>query len=181
MTTVIASMKGTGRLTRHGKRLVAESMYAKGGNFFGAAILLRQKGGYEYVVLHLLCQGLEIVVKALLLMRDYDRYKPMLKSKGGFGHDLEKLVAAAVTEFRLRPLSSGEAAELRTLNGLYSNHLLRYGSGYDILVDASTIASKRIFRKMVATLRLARRYLAATQPSNPALQQAAPASRASGC
>ena len=58
---------GSGRLTIHGKRLVAESMYAKGKGFLGAALLLRREGGYGYVVLQLLCQGVEITLKALLL------------------------------------------------------------------------------------------------------------------
>jgi len=79
-------------VTIHGKRVVAESMYAKGKSFIGAALLLRQWEGYEYVVLYLLCQGIEITLKGLLLMKDYDRYKGKLKPV--FGHNIKELVTA---------------------------------------------------------------------------------------
>lgn len=61
MVSVISAV-GHAQLTAHGKRLVASSMFAKGKAFLGAAILLRQKGGYEFVVLHLLCQGIEVTL-----------------------------------------------------------------------------------------------------------------------
>ena len=51
------------------------------------------------------------------------------------------------------------AEELRTLSNLYSKHLLRYGSGYDILVDPRTISRERAFRRLGATIRLAEREL----------------------
>ena len=63
--TNIVSVAGTAHLSTHGKRVVAESMYAKGKAFLGAAILLRSKNGHEYVVLHLLCHGIEITLKGL--------------------------------------------------------------------------------------------------------------------
>ena len=75
MTTIVSAL-GTATLTVHGKRMVAESMYVKGKVFLGAAVLLRQKGGYEFVVLHLLCQGIEVVLKGLLLAIDYDKFNP---------------------------------------------------------------------------------------------------------
>jgi hypothetical protein len=138
----------------HGKRMVAESMYAKGKAFLGAAVLLRQKGGYEYVVLHLLCQGIEIVLKGLLLAIDYDKFKPKLKQ---FGHDLLKVTDAATSAARLPALRPRVRAELESLNQLYSRHLLRYGSGHDILVDPNTIPSRLVLRRMVALLRLVER------------------------
>jgi hypothetical protein len=58
-------------LSRDGKQEIAAAMYVKGKNFLGAAMLLRQKGGYEYVVLHLMCQGIEITLKAFLLFKDH--------------------------------------------------------------------------------------------------------------
>lgn len=152
--TTIASASCTARLTAHGKRMVAESMYAKGKSFLGAAILLRQKGGYEYVVLHLLCQGIEIVLKGLLLAVDYDKYKPKLKH---LGHDLLKITDAATDAAGLPALRPRIRTEMESLNRLYSRHLLRYGSGYDILVDPSTIPSRLVLRRMVALLRLVER------------------------
>ena len=149
------------RATPYAKQRVAESMYVKGKNFLGAAILLRQKGGYEYVVLHLLCQAIEITLKAVLLLRAYDRYKAKLKGDhGGYGHDLEALADAVVAEFDLRSLSPGLKAELQALNALYKSHQLRYGTLGDIFVDPTTIPSRRVLRRMKAMLPLAERYFA---------------------
>jgi hypothetical protein len=158
MTTprIAESQMTSGRLTIHGKRLVAESMYAKGKSFIGAALLLRQRGGYEYVVLHLLCQGIEITLKALLLWKEYDKYHPRLKK---FGHHLAKLVNAAATEFNLHPPRDPFAAEIETLDSFYSSHRLRYGTFYDILVDPTNINSSRSLRRIAAVIRLADRHV----------------------
>jgi len=138
----------------HGKRMVAESMYAKGKAFLGAAVLLRRNGGYEYVVLHLLCQGIEIVLKGLLLAIDYDTFKPKLKQ---YGHNLLSVTDAATSAAGLSPLRPNIRAEMDALNQLYSRHLLRYGSGYDILVNPSTIPNRLVLRRIVALLRLIER------------------------
>lgn len=142
--------------------MVARSWYIKGKSFVGAAILLRQKGGYEYVVLHLLCQGIEIVLKAILLATDYDKYKPRLKTVkrrkqkiAGINHNLVKAWRAVAVALTLSPLRPPLRDELRALSELYSRHLLRYGSLYDILVDPATIGSDRIVRRLAALLRLA--------------------------
>lgn len=148
------SASGTARLTMHGKRMVAESMYAKGKAFLGAAVLLRRNGGYEYVVLHLLCQGIEIVLKGLLLAIDYDTFKPKLKQ---YGHNLLSVTDATTSAAGLLPLRPNLRAEMDALNQLYSRHLLRYGTGYDILVNPSTIPSRLVLRRMVALLRLIER------------------------
>ena len=153
MATVISTV-GHGQLTAHGKRLVAASMFAKGKAFLGAAILLRQKGGYEFVVLHLLCQGIEVTLKGLLLFMDYDKYKPKLRH---IGHKLLSVSEATAKAAGLPPLKKDVRTELEVLSNLYSQHLLRYGSGYDIFVNPSTIPSNRVLRRMVAVLRLAER------------------------
>ena len=164
-----------GRLTIHGKRLVAKSMYAKGKGFLGAAILLRQEGGYEYVALHLICQGIEITLKALLLLGAYDTYMPKLKT---LHHNLEALVSVVLAEFKLHALPSGPATELHGLNSLYRSHRLRYGSFYDVLVDPVTIPSGRVLRRMAAVLRLAERHLASRPPSSSGLARPGAASAA---
>lgn len=146
-----------GQLTAHGKRLVAQSMYAKGKSFLGAALLLRQKKGYEYVVLHLICEGIEITLKGLLLLKDYDKYKSRLKRP--FGHNLEKLSKAASTEFGVRLRSATLLAELEKLNSLYSSHMLRYGNFHDVLVSPHTIQGDAVLRKIAAVIRLADRHL----------------------
>jgi hypothetical protein len=96
MSTVQLSATG-GRLTSYPKRIVARSWYTRGKSFLGAAVLLQQHGGHGDVVLHLLCQGIEILLKSLLLFIDYDAHKPKLKK---YRHDLAPLAARdrAVTQ-----------------------------------------------------------------------------------
>ena len=129
-------------------------MYQKGKHFLGAALLLRQKGGHEYVVLHLLCMGIEITLKALLLFADYDTHKPKLRRP--YGHDLMQLTCAMRSTFgiKLRPQLE---AELKALASLYKKHLLRYGTPHDFLVGPTAVASDRVFRRMEAVVRLAER------------------------
>lgn len=144
-------------------------MFEKGSSFLGAAILLRQNGGYGYVVLHLICQGVENVMKAFLLIADYDQYQPRLRRRSAFGHDLEKLVTEVVSEFKVkaRHLGQAESSELKELNAYYSTHLLRYGTMLDLLRDPSMIGSGRVLRKMLAVVRIARRHLYARPLPDP--------------
>ncbi len=120
-------------------------------------MLLRKKGGYEYVVLHLFCQGVEITLKALLLFRDYDNYNSNLKKK--YGHDLELVTKEVLDCFILKKLEVGSASELKALNELYKNHLLRYASLHDVLVDPKTIPHELLLKKVIAGIRLADRHL----------------------
>lgn len=153
MITVVSGISN-GKLSSHGKRLVAASMYTKGKAFLGAAMLLRQKSGYEFVVLHLLCQGIEVTLKGILLFIDYDKYKPKLRQ---ISHDLLRVSEAAALAAGLPSLKNDIRAELEILSNLYSKHLLRYGSGYDILVDPGSISSHRVLHRMAAVLRLVER------------------------
>lgn len=142
------------RPANHGKKYIAASMYAKGTAFIGAAALLHRNGGYQYVVLHLLCQGIEVAMKGLLLAKDYDKYNPMLK---GIGHNLSKAVDTAIAAGGFSPLKPAVRTELENLSQFYKKHLLRYGSIMDILVDPHSISSERVVRKMLAVVRLVRR------------------------
>lgn len=146
-----------GTLTTAGKRRVAEAMYAKGKNFLGAAILLRKAGGYEYTVLHLLCQGIEITLKSFLLFCDHDRYWPLLKRP--FGHDLETLAGEVLDLFGLNPLRPPLSEELHDLAQLYESHNLRYASLLDVFIDPRMISSERVFQRIAAAVRLAERHL----------------------
>ena len=141
-------------LTTHGRRILANALYTRGINFVGAAVLLQKHGGDRYVVLHLLCQGIEIIVKALLLFLDYSKYDKLQRK---FGHDLEKIISTALLAYRLRPLRPSLAAEVKILNDFYSAHLLRYGGLHDIF--GASIGSGRTFRRVAAVLRLANREL----------------------
>lgn len=135
-------------------------MYVKGKAFIGAAILLRQQGNSEqmdHVVLHLLCQGIEVTLKGLLLLRDYDRF--IIRLRKPLGHNLFRVVKEASTAYGLKPSRRDVEDELCTLSNLYSQHLLRYGSGYDIFVDPRTISRERTFRRLAAVIRLTEREL----------------------
>lgn len=147
-------MAGVGTLTNHGKLRVAESMYAKGKAFIAAALLLRRAQGSEpgtYVVLQLLCHGIENTLKGLLLRRSYHQYRHRIRSP--IGHDLELLVSTATTELGLLPVRGPVAAELHQLNQLYKRHWLRYGSVHDLFVDPKTITYQRVLRWIAAVVR----------------------------
>ena len=155
----VISVAGCGTPTPYAKKLLGNSMYLKGKNFIAAALLLRREGGHDYVVLHLLCQGIEIVFKSILLFSDYDRYKAGLKV---YGHDLMRLSVDKLSEFNLSPLRPHLRTEIQQLNCLYAKHLLRYGSIIDIGIDPATIQSDLTLRWIGAVLRVAERELART-------------------
>jgi hypothetical protein len=141
---------------------MAYQFYQKGCHFVGAAILLRkQRGGDEYVVLHLLCQGLEIILKAVLLARDFDKYRPGLRT---YRHHLMRLALDAIAEYQLRPLRPAVAAELQNLDKLYTNHNLRYGLLDMIFIDPASIPSRLILKRLAAAMRLAHREFARSFP-----------------
>jgi hypothetical protein len=58
----------------------ARLMVERGKGFVAAALLLNQKNQHSEVVLHLLCQGLEVFIKRLLLIKDYDTHDPKLEN-----------------------------------------------------------------------------------------------------
>jgi hypothetical protein len=159
------SMKGTARLTNYGKRQVALSMYDKGRSFIWAASLLRRNGGNEYVVVYLLCQGTEIVLKSILLLVDYDKYKPLLPRRrdgSGIGHDLVMAADLATKACGLpHPMKPELRKELEHLSDLYSQkpQWLRYGSGRDLLVDPGTIASSRVLRRIMQVIKYVNRWV----------------------
>ncbi|MCZ7652669.1 MAG: hypothetical protein M5U13_16460 [Thermoanaerobaculia bacterium] len=143
------------KLARHGKLLVARSMFAKGSSFLAAAALLHQRKGQDWAVLHLLCQGLETILKSLLLIRDYDRYWPQLKRP--LSHNLALIAATTAAEYRLKAPSGALALELRRLDSLYSAHVMKYGGPIDLFIDPATVPTDRVFRRAMAVLRLAKR------------------------
>jgi hypothetical protein len=140
--------------------MIASALYSKGRSFVGASVLLQKHGGDEYVVLHLLCQGLEIILKALLLFLDYNKYSKLQRK---FGHDLNRVISAAIDGYHLRPLRPALAAEINALNDFYSKHLLRYAGLHDIFVAPGSIDGGRTVRRLAAVVRLANRELAKHQ------------------
>jgi hypothetical protein len=151
---------GHGSLTRAGKRRIADAWYLKGKAFIAAALLLRQMDSSEhteYVVLHLICQGIEILMKGLLLLKDYDGNVSRLKPR--IGHNLVEAVAATSTAYGLKPMRPDVGTEIAGLNDLYSKHWLRYGSVHDIFIDPRTIPRAKVIHRLRAAIRLAERHL----------------------
>ena len=146
---VVIAATSLAKLTPHGKKLISDSMREKGKAFIAAAMLLRKQGGNEYVVLYLLCQGIEVLGKGYLLLVDYDTYKPKLRK---YGHNLIALVSDIEKAANISILNNAIRVELQVLSNLYREQLLRYGSGYDILVNPATIPSKQVLRRVVALL-----------------------------
>jgi hypothetical protein len=141
--------------TAYGKRLMALSFYRRGKSFIGAAVLLDQQSGADrYVVLHLLCQGVEIILKALLLLLDYEKY---IAKQRRHGHDLNNVVSVAIKAFGLKPMRPKLTQEVQALNNLYSQHLLRYDGLHDIFIDPASIASDCMFRRIAAVIQIAER------------------------
>ncbi len=124
-------------------------------NFAAAAMLLRRNGGSDdFVVLNLWMQSVEIVAKALLLLRDYESHGPKLRS---YGHDVSKLYRICLKEYSLNPPRKKLTDELSYLGKLYGWNHLRYASHVDIFIAPESVARDRVVRRLMAVLRLANR------------------------
>jgi hypothetical protein len=152
-------------LTADGKNRVVEAMYQKGKAFLGSSILLKSHSNceaHEYVVRHLLCQGIETVLKAVLLLTDYDKYEPKLRQ---FGHNLRELADEVIMAAAQKPMTPNIAKELDELSTFYSNHRLRYGGIHDIFHDPNNIRYELVLKRVYAGLRLIQRHGAKRAPS----------------
>jgi hypothetical protein len=151
MNEVILEL-GEGRLTIHGKKRIGYEMFQKGEHFLAAAILLHRHKGHQEVVIHLLCQGIEIVQKGMLLFRDFDKYEPKLQSP--LGHNLIRGSKSFCEAFRLKPLKKATQQELELLNNYYCKHLLRYGGIHDIFGrGGQDLEFQRVIRRAAALKR----------------------------
>lgn len=148
MTTVNLEL-GQAHLAPYGKKMVAHAMFDKGKNFLVAGTLLNKQQGNKDVVLHLLCQGIEIVQKGILLVRDFDKYESKLQKR--LGHNLVRGSEALHKEFKLKPLKKGPQDELQALSDYYRKHLLRYGGIHDVLGGGGRdLEFQRVFRRAIA-------------------------------
>lgn len=147
---IITAFLGDMQPSNYAKELIATAMYNHGKEFIAAALLLKQRGGHGFVGLHLLCQGVEIILKALLLRVDYDYYHSKLRS---IGHDLINASDEVIMATNAKRLTSPLMRELQLLNDYYSNHHLRYASVADVLIDPNNIGSERTWRRIGAIIR----------------------------
>ena len=143
-----APPRAGGKLTTYGKRRYAIATYEKGKAFLFAALLLRSHANsepHEYVVRHLLCQGIELISKAVLLFVDYDKNMPLMERH--FGHHIRKTADEALLATRQKPMKHSIAKELDALSHFYSQHLLRYGGLQDIFLDPKDLPYEGVVRR----------------------------------
>ena len=133
---------------------VARDMVVRGEHFAAAAILLKRHGGHGYVWRHNFCQAVELVMKGLLLLRNFDGEWPRMRK---YGHRLVLLADAVAAAYNFRAPTGQLRAELEGLDSLYGAHLLRYASGLGALVNPDTIPYERVMIRLVAVQRLSRR------------------------
>ena len=161
MAKVVAAV-GQGQVTPYAEQLRARLMLRRGMNFAGAAILLgRNPGCDEFVVLNLWMQSVEIMAKALLLLKDYAKYSPKLRN---YGHDVARLYRVCLRAYSLNPPRKAMAEELSYLGKLYGWNHLRYASFVDIFIAPESIARDRVLRRAAAVMRLTNRELMKAPP-----------------
>jgi hypothetical protein len=150
-----ASLRFPKDATPYYRQMVARDMVARGQHFFASAILLKQHAGHPYVWRHNFCQGIEVLMKGLLLVKDFDRYWPRMR---GFGHKLLDVCDETSAAYGI-PKPAGEIrGEIEYLSRFYQQHWLRYASGVANLIDANSIAYERTLRRLVAVQRLLSRH-----------------------
>jgi hypothetical protein len=141
----------TGHFTNAGKQMRTDAMYNKGKEFIGASILMKENNGKSYVQIHLLLQGVEIILKALLLNKDYNLYTKKLRK---IGHNLTKLVKEVKKCYRVKNIDTNLQHELTSINNHYLNGNLRYGGLLDILIDVNSVNVGTIEEKTVQLIKV---------------------------
>lgn len=147
--------------TPYTKRLYAKATYEKGKAFLFAAILLKghaNSEAQEYVLRHLLCQGVELISKAALLLIDYDKYEPFMEKY--FRHDIRRVADEALVAAKQKPLSPLIAKELGELSRFYSQHRLRYSGLHDIFFNPNSLPYELVLIRVGVSVRLIRRRIA---------------------
>jgi len=134
---------------------IAVETLKKGENFIRTALLLRKNNSEENVVLSMICQGIENILKGLLLSKDYVRYEPLLRRK--FGKNLLKLYYRTRKEYKIKKLDARAVNELQILAYLYKNQFLHYGHLINLLNDDRAFESGHLLRKLFQILAYVKR------------------------
>ncbi len=114
-------------------------MYEKGRSFVMAAGLVLGYQGHKFVYFHLLCQGFQNIGKALLLLQDYDKYRPLL---------LREVNKISDSDF----FSVNASEEVFQLNDFYMNHSFRYGDDKSDFKDISFLHTDYLHRELIEHL-----------------------------
>ncbi len=144
-------------LTDYAKRAIASWMLERGHSFLKSAILLKRAEGSKDVELYNVCQGIEVTLKGLLLLSEYDKFNPLLKRT--YGHRLVKLGNAVISEYGIKPLSEKESEELVKLDNYYRRNYLRYAGIHDIFLPSGKLEYNHLLKKLVAAYRMIDREL----------------------
>ncbi|MDB4988662.1 MAG: hypothetical protein JWN04_3840 [Myxococcaceae bacterium] len=155
-------LAGTMRQSQARRRLHGLSLYEKGGHFAAAGVLLQRNGRNGFVVQHLFCQALELMLKGLIIVKNDKVTEKQLK---GLGHDIEKLATHVRSVYGLSALSKHAAKELTDLTIDFTLHQLRYGSRADVLFGPPVDAQNRLRRLVFAIARRAERHLPSVRGS----------------
>ena len=140
------------QLSNYAKHRSAQQMYVRGKQFTGSAILLERSQGDGYVVRHLICQGIELILKGILLLHDFDKYDPLLHKKKHFGHSLCNCAREVCSIYGLKlhpPLNQ----ELQKLDSFFNQHLFRYGKLVEVFFPPDSIPFERSIRRLAAMMR----------------------------
>ena len=152
---VIIKSAGPGKLTPYALKMLALDMLSRGKAFMFASVLLEKHRGSEFVVLHNLCQGIEVYLKGLLQLKDYRKYdKKKLKK---LGHDLIILTEEVRNAYSIKNFTPAFIKELNEVNFFYKNHFLRYSHPSAIFIRPSTLPINLIVRKMLAVIKMTER------------------------
>jgi len=143
------------------KRMTARRTFTMGVEFVSAGMFLRRQNQKSSASLHLLCQGMELILKSLLLDKDYDNFKKKIRSQRD-QHDLYSLAEMVEAEYHYKKVRPRLKAQLKELSDLYRRNRLRYPNtlfsfGYHLWLDTDLV-----FWKLVAVARLARRTIFAS-------------------
>ena len=136
--------------TMQREKEIAVETLKKGENFIRTALLLRKNNSDENVVLSMICQGIENILKGLLLSKDYVRYEPLLRRK--FGKNLLRLYYRTRKEYGISNLDARAVNELQILAYLYKNQFLHYGHLINLLNDDKAFESGHLLRKLFQIL-----------------------------
>jgi hypothetical protein len=145
---IVVQATGTAHPTNYAKREVARKMYFQGKAFLVAAAHVRGASSTEewnYVSLHLVCQGIELIMKALLLLSKYDEFLPKLIK---LGHRLEAIWNSVSAEYSISPLLPKERKQLAALAKFYTGDQLRYAGMQNFFINPQTIDSEAIIHRL---------------------------------
>lgn len=136
------------KMTAKGKQMTAWHFYLRGRQFIRVAFTLDQdEPGDGYVVRHLLCQGIELMLKAILLRKNYDTYRSRLSRKP-FGHDLIGLLDEVKRQYNVK-LEAELLADIKKLNSFFITHRFRYSDIEALIAPAHSFPIRRCLEKLL--------------------------------